>query len=172
MKKYSILSVIPLLAMLAGCASVSTPSIGPALTEAAIQAGASYEMSSNPQAAPYIAIAAPIICSLAGQGTVDPAAIVAALDASPSAQAVKSPIGTLVLNAALGLYQLVYNSYGTNITSSVMGPYLTAMCDGLTAAALPNPTPPSPAVAAALARNRAKVKSASIQAGTKWVFVK
>lgn len=169
MKKYGILAVIPLLAMLAGCASA--PSIGPALTEAAIQAGAAYEMQSNPQAAPYIQVAAPIICSLAGKGTIDPAQIVAALDASPEAQAVKSPVGTLVLNAALGLYQLVYNSYGTNITSSVMGPYLTAMCDGLTAA-LPNPTPPSPAVQAALMRNRARVKEASAAYGHQWVFVK
>jgi hypothetical protein len=140
---------------LVGCSTVGK--FAPALTEAAVQNLASYELGKNPDAIPYLQAATPIICNLAGQGVLEPAKVVAALDNS-SIAALKTPTAALIINGVLTIYETVYNTYSTNIETSVVQPYLLAVCDGLEAA-LPNPTP-----------TVRKYKEAVLPG--KWVFVK
>lgn len=137
----SIVSISGLAIALAvtGCSTPNT--VGPAVVQIAVQTGAAYGMQQDTNTIPYIRAATPVICNAAGSGTLDPAAVVAALQSS-NADALKTPAAIIIINGALALYEAVYAQYGTNIQASVVQPYLQAVCSGLTAA-LPTATKPT-----------------------------
>ena len=147
----------------AGCKTTTSGNVAPAITQLAVQAFASYELAQYPGDVPYVQAVTPFICNFAGSGTIDPQQIVADLDKATAGLA-KTPTGTLIVNGALALYEQVYNSYGTNAQTSVVGPYLLAVCNGLEAA-LPNPTPQAVAAMTPAAKRAALYPP-------KWAWVK
>ena len=86
---------------------------------------------------PYLEAATPVICNAAGQGQVNPAEVVAALQQVTQA---KTPQAVAIINGALAIYEAVYAYYGTNVQTSVVEPYLLGVCNGLRAVL---PAPPS-----------------------------
>ena len=147
--KTTFASIVLTALLFVGCATTQTPvNFGPAITQTTVMAGASYEMTQDANLRPYLMAAAPVICNAAGSGKIDPAAIVADLQAS-SANELKTTNAAIVINLLLGIYETIYYSYGTNIQASVVQPYLQAVCNGLNAA-----LGASPSNLAAMARNR------------------
>ena len=137
MKKTLVLvSVIGLLGLTA-CNTIKS-ALTPAVVQKAIASGAAWGIQQDPTILPYLQVVQPIICTLAGSGVFDPAKVVAALDASTAAAAVKTPTGVIVVNSVLGIYEGVYYAYGANVQASVIEPYLQAVCAGLTQAVVPN----------------------------------
>ena len=115
-----------------GCATNSSnPNpIGPAITQATVATGVAFAVQQDPSILPYLEAADPVICALSGNGTVNPAQIVAALQ-SAQINELKTPAGMAALNAALAVYEAIYMSYGTNVQASTVEPYLLAVCNGL-----------------------------------------
>lgn len=136
MKLLSILAGAALCcALLTGCATAPKPNPGPLLVELAVQAGTSYGIEQHPEAVPYLRAAAPVICTAADTGTVNPADVVAAIQAA-NLDALSTPDAKLILNAALVIYDAAFSQYSA---TEDMKPYLKAVCNGLTLA-LPTAT--------------------------------
>lgn len=129
-KLTSFLALIAL-AALTGCAT--TNPLGPAAVEIAVQTAATYGVQKDPNVVPYLKAAAPVVCSMAGSEMLDPAAVVAALEQS-NIEALKTPEATIIMNGALALYGAIYASYGEQVKTSQVQPYLQAVCTGLTMA--------------------------------------
>lgn len=138
MKKFVSLIGAPLLFIallfVTGC-STTQPNISPALVQQGVFTVAAYTVAKEPAVVPYLNAATPVICS-AAQGTngIDPASVVAAIEASPLASQLKTPEAVLALNGALTLYIGVWDSYGGKVDLAAMQPYLQATCNGLTLA--------------------------------------
>jgi hypothetical protein len=123
---------LALAGIVTGCGTTGK-TLTPALVQIAVQTGTSYGIMKDTNAIPYLRAAAPVICNAAGSGTLDPTAVVAALESSGSAQ-LKTPEGVIIINGVLAIYEAVYDAYGTNVQASVVQPYLQAVCNGLNGA--------------------------------------
>lgn len=133
MKKLTVLGLaLALAGIVTGCGTTGKM-LTPALVQIAVQTGTAYGIQKDTNSVPYLRAAAPIICSAAGSSTLDPAAVVLALENSTAAQ-LKTPEGVIIINGALAVYEAVYDAYGTNIQASVVQPYLQAVCNGLNGA--------------------------------------
>lgn len=127
MKRISLLlAAVLCCGLFTGCKT----SIWPAALQGAVAVGVSYGVNKDPTIQPYLQASKTVICGLAGQGVVDPAQIVAAIQAS-DANALKTPEALLVLNTALAIYEAVYYEYGAKVQASDVQPYLLALCHGL-----------------------------------------
>ena len=136
MRTKLVLAVIACAALVTGCSTINSV-LTPSTVQSAVDAGAYYAIQADPSVGPYLAACQPVICSLSGSTTIDPSAIVAALENSTSANALKTPAGLIALNTILGIYEGVYYAYGTNVQASVLETYLKAVCTGLTQALTP-----------------------------------
>lgn len=90
--------------------------------------GATITMQQTPDSIPYVQAATPIVCRCAATGTVDPNAVVSAI---VSSGIVRNQDGVIVMNAALMLYNPVWEYYSTNKIPAKAQPYVEAVCDGL-----------------------------------------
>jgi hypothetical protein len=128
-------------ALFTGCAGTQqNKPMTAAIVRATVSTGALFGISEDPTVVPYLQAATPVICDAAGKGTLDPAAVVAALQAADVDQ-VKTPQGVAIINSGLAIYEAIYASYGTNVQASVVQPYLEGVCLGLRDAL---PKPPAP----------------------------
>lgn len=132
-----------------GCKTAPTAAqqqLTTAIIEDAVTTGADLGLMKYPQALPFVIAARDVICSASSGSNVSPATIVADLQASPAAGAVRSAEGMVIVNGALALYDTVWASLGTNTARAQ--PYLQAVCIGL-GNAIPGalPAPPTPPVA-------------------------
>lgn len=109
-----------------GCNTVA-PLLTPAALTSEVATGVRVGLDVYPAAAPGVAMARDSICGLALSTNTSPAAIVADLQAL----GVTDSNTKLIVDAALLLYEGVYDLIGTNNTSKVQ-PYTQALCDGLT----------------------------------------
>lgn len=128
-KLKTILFLVPVL--LAGCAS------NPALTQTAIRltvsTGVAVGSQQSPQVVPYLRAAGSVVCATAAGTDVSPAAVVAALNGTPDVDALKTTEGLLILNGALGIYQLAWDQLGSNTNNlATLKGDLQAVCDGIT----------------------------------------
>ena len=119
------------LVLVAGCGTTSL--ISPLIVEQGVATGVSYSVAQYPAAVPYLKAVAPIVCSEAANTNLAPAQVVAAIESSTAASALKTPEGVLILNGALLLYTGVWESYGSNTvaSSAVLQTYLQATCNGM-----------------------------------------
>lgn len=99
-----------------------------ATLKAEVALGATITMQKVPDSIPYVQAATPIVCQCAATGTVDPNQVV---DAIIAAGLVRNQDGIIVLNAALMLYNPVWEYYSTNQIPAQAKPYVEAVCDGL-----------------------------------------
>jgi hypothetical protein len=127
----NILAASVLSAFLIGCAT--NPTVGPAVTQTAVTGITAWALQTDANVRPYLTAAQPIICQLANGGTIDPAVVASALQSS-SMNELKTPTGTIALNAILACYESVYYSFGSSVQQSQAQPYLLAVCNGLTTA--------------------------------------
>lgn len=133
MKKIQLLALAALasVSLLTGCQTSGglNPPTTVAIVRASVSTGALFGMEKDPTIVPYLQAATPIICNAAGQGEVDPAQVVQALQSiDPS---LKNATGVAVINGGLAIYEAVYSYYGTNVQASVVQPYLEGVCLGL-----------------------------------------
>lgn len=129
-------------ALFTGCATQNGgPPATPAIVRATVSAGVSFGLAEDPSIKPYLQAATPVICDAAGQGKVNPADVVAALQQSDANQ-FKSPTAVAIINSAIAVYEVVYAYYGTNVQTSVVQPYLEGVCLGLRDVVPPLTPPP------------------------------
>jgi hypothetical protein len=95
-----------------------------------VSTGALFGIEQDPTVVPYLQAATPVICDVAGQGKVNPADVVQALQ-SAGVDQLKTPAGVAIINSSIAIYEAVYDSYGTNVQASVVQPYLEGVCLGL-----------------------------------------
>lgn len=131
MKKVLSLLVLAVLAAgLTGCGTTSSDAnLGPPMVRLSVSSGAVYSLLKYPEAVPAVRASAAIICSQAAGTNLAPAEVVAAIDA----HAEKTPESVLIVNAALSVYTLVWNSYGASAVAHtpILRVYLEATCSGL-----------------------------------------
>lgn len=126
-----LLTSIALVTLLTGCAATSqNRPMTVALVRMAVNTGALFGIEQEPTCVYYLKAAAPVICNAAGNGNLNPAKVVAALQ-SADVDLLKTPIGVSIINSGLALYEAIYTAYGTNVQNSVMQPYLEGICLGL-----------------------------------------
>lgn len=103
------------------------------LVRTGVAAGVSYSAVAYPQAVPYLRMSSVVICSQASGTNLSPAEVVAAIEASPEADAIKTPEGVIILNGALTLYNGLWESYGADAIANAptFQLYLKATCDGI-----------------------------------------
>lgn len=132
--KRKVLSLFTLSALavgLVGCGTTggTKPNIGPPMVRLGVSSGATYSLLKYPQALPAVKASAAIICSQANGTNLAPAAVVEAVNAYTE----QTPESVLIVNSALSLYTLVWNSYGASAVANTptLQLYLSATCDGL-----------------------------------------
>ena len=118
-----------------GCKSVSSL-VTPATLQAGITATASAALQKYPQYTGEVQLAADIICADAASTNLDPATVIADLQAS--GVSTNGTEFTLIVDVALFGYELAYNSLVSANNQAAAQPYLAAVCAGLNAA-LPAP---------------------------------
>lgn len=116
-------------ALVTGCATQNKP-LTVAVVRASVSTGALFGIEQDPTVVPYLQAATPVICDVAGQGKVNPADVVQALQ-SAGVDQLKTPAGVAIINSSIAIYEAVYDSYGTNVQASVVQPYLEGVCLGL-----------------------------------------
>lgn len=128
MKSLSIIVVAAAGLCLAGCSTTGT-NVGPPMVRLGVSTGASYSLLKYPEAVPAVRASADIICSQVGGTNLAPASVVAAVNAYSE----QTPESVLIVNAAMSLYTMVWNSYGAGSVSNTpeLKLYLGAVCDGL-----------------------------------------
>jgi len=124
-------------ALLTGCATQNAPMTA-AIVRATVSTGALFGIEQDPQVVPYLQAATPVICDAAGQGKVNPADVVKALQ-SAGVDQLKTPAGVAIVNSSLAIYEAVYATYGSDVKTSVVQPYLEGVCLGLRDALPPLP---------------------------------
>jgi hypothetical protein len=123
------------IAILAGCTSpVGKAVLSPAMVQVAVETGVSFGSSKYPAAVPYLRIADSVICSAADSTNIEPAQIVAAVEAAGVVSATNAE-AVLILNGSLAIYETVFDAYGTNWIANqpVLQGYLKSVCDGISA---------------------------------------
>lgn len=126
-KKWWLCLLLPvLLLLLSGC---NNPTVGPAAMRLSVATAVGYSVQKYPQAIPGIKAGADIICAQASATNLSPANVVAAVNAYTE----MTPESVLILNAGLGFYTLLWNSYGENAVknSPLFQQYLLATCGGI-----------------------------------------
>jgi hypothetical protein len=111
---------------LCGCQTASSL-LTPAALTTEVATGVRVGLDVYPAAAPGVMVARDSICAAAMSTNTSPAAIVADLENL----GVTDSNTKLIVDAALLLYEGVYDLIGTNNTGKVQ-PYTQALCDGLT----------------------------------------
>ncbi|HUD76003.1 MAG TPA: hypothetical protein VMQ76_13105 [Terracidiphilus sp.] len=114
------------MAGLCGCQTASSL-LTPAALTTEVATGVRVGLDVYPAAAPGVMVARDSICAAAMSTNTSPAAIVADLENL----GVTDSNTKLIVDAALLLYEGVYDLIGTNNTGKVQ-PYTQALCDGLT----------------------------------------
>jgi hypothetical protein len=117
-------------ALTTGCAT-QNKTLTAAVVRATVSTGALFGIEQDPTVVPYLQAATPVICDAAGQGKINPAEIVAALQ-SANVEQLKTPAGVAIVNSSIAIYEAIYANYGTNVQASVVQPYLEGVCLGLT----------------------------------------
>lgn len=116
-------------ALLTGCATQNAPMTA-AIVRATVATGALFGIEADPTVVPYLQAATPVICDAAGQGQLNPTDVVHALQSAGIDQ-LKTPAGVAIINSSLAIYEAIYATYGTNVQTSVVQPYLQGVCLGL-----------------------------------------
>lgn len=133
MKQIKLISLIALAGFLVGCGTIKS-TLTPALVQSSVAATTSFGLSRYPQAAPAVRIATEVICAAAAGTNVNPANIVAAIEASDWSK-IKTPEATFIVQSGITAYTIVYNSWGAeavnNSEQAVL--FLGAVCNGLKA---------------------------------------
>lgn len=129
--------------LLAGCTGANAP-LGQSIVRTSVSTGVAIGTAQHPEATPYVRTASLVICAAANQTNVQPAQIVANLEAAGVGNDVYAK---LIVNGVLGIYTSVYEYYGSAIGNEVvlLG-YLKAVCDGMN-----DGLPPATAMSKALA---------------------
>lgn len=124
--KTKLFTLVAALALtLTGCKNQNA-NVGPALLRLGVSTSAGYAMLDNPETVPAVRASTEIICSVAHGTNPSPAAIVEAVNAYGG----NSQESLLILSAAIGAYNIIYNGLAdTNATAT--SPYALAVCDGL-----------------------------------------
>ena len=110
------------------------------LTKSAISGAVSGSVSIGlwkyPQAEPEVRIAETVICSAANSTNVQPTQIVDALEKA----GITNDSSKFILNGVVAIYNGVFTSYGDAWIQNqpALQGYLSAVCDGMTAALPPN----------------------------------
>ena len=125
--KNTILASIALAGLLtAGCKT--TPNLlTPAALTSEVALGVRVGLDVYPEAAPGVALSRDVVCTAAANTNVTPAAIVADLQAMN----VTNTNVKLIVDAAVLLYEGVFDLIGTNAPPEIQA-YTTALCNGLT----------------------------------------
>jgi len=116
-----------------GCKTTgSGPSLSPALVQIAVQTGTAFGVEKYPQALPALRVATPVVCSAANGTNIQPAQIVAAIQAAGVGTNIEAIV---ILNGAIAIYDTIFESYGADWLTNrpQLTLYLKAVCDGLTA---------------------------------------
>jgi len=115
--------------LLTGCKSP----LSPLVTRQGVAIGVSYSVMKYPSAVPYLKAVTPVVCASANSTNLSPAAVVAAIEQSSAANALKTPEGVLILNSSLLLYNAVWQSFGSNAVANIptLREHLQATCNGL-----------------------------------------
>ena len=135
----SVITLAVLATGMVGCGTTASgPNIGPPMVRLGVSTSATYSLLKYPQAKPAVQASAAIICSQANGTNLAPAAVVEAVNAYTE----QTPESVLILNSALSLYTLVWNSYGVSAVSNTpaLKLYLSATCEGLNDALAAQPT--------------------------------
>jgi len=130
-----ITAALALAAFVTGCSTTSTV-LTPAVIQQAVTISVEGGLLTEPQAAPEVKIAGAVICASASATNVAPASIVASLQAAGLTNNLAE--ATLIVNGALLIYEVAYNSIVSTNDQAAAQPYLQAVCDGINAA-LPAP---------------------------------
>ena len=127
-KVLSVLSLAVLATGLVGCGSTGSR-IGPPMVRVGVSTVTGYALAKHPQAMPVVRASADVICAQAASTNLSPVNVVAAVHAYTE----QTPESVLIVNGALSLYTLVWNSYGTDAVNNLptLQQYLQATCDGL-----------------------------------------
>lgn len=130
MKRFFMLAPVLALAVFAsGCAN-NRP-MTKAVYTLAVSSGVQIGSDRYPEAVPYIRVANPIICAAASGTNVSPAAIVAAIQNSPVAEAAATPNGKMILNGALILYGALFETGGGAVDNAEAREWLQWTCDAI-----------------------------------------
>jgi hypothetical protein len=125
--QFKFLATSILAVLLCGCNTVK-PYLTPAALTSEVSQGIKIGLDVDPAATPDVAMARDVVCSAASSTNVNPSAIVADLQNL----GITNSNSKIIVDAALLVYEGVYDLIGTNTTTQVQ-PYLAALCDGFTA---------------------------------------
>jgi hypothetical protein len=111
----------------AGCSTTSTV-LTPAVVRQATAISVAGGVLASPQSVPEVRIAGSVICASAAATNVSPASIVASLQSAGLTNNLAESV--LIVNGALLIYEVAYNSLVSTNDQATAQPYLQAVCDG------------------------------------------
>lgn len=116
-----------------GCSTTGNSVITPAITQQAVTLAVQGGLMAYPQYASDIKLAGTVICAAASTTNTSPTQISSSLaGVTTNAQA------ALILNGAMLVYEMAYNSLVSTNQQAAAQPYLQAVCNGFNAA-VPSP---------------------------------
>ena len=136
--KTKLFSLIALACLLVGCSTTSQV-LSTSVVKGAVSAATSFGLEQHPEASPYVALSADVICAAANSTNVEPANIVATLQGMGVGD---NPYAKLIINSIVAIYNGVFDSYGNAWVQNkpALAGYLKAVCDGIVEG-LPSPNP-------------------------------